>query len=283
MVSALNSSYIMKFSKHSSQVLQKCASQSNDLPASGSKTSNTREACSRQRTSVHPCFADANPLYLESSPSASAALLVRATWRDLCSQVLPTHHRHGSAWHPSQDDDQTPPGSTLHSSLASSKMTPLKCRQQRLGARAATQTSGAQPCFEASRRRQRAKYNKAALQKGLCFSYSVHFNEMKLSLVWQEYDPKSLFNYITTTLCIFNGNLPLICVCWQLEEGIQHCSRRQVGILEHPKLCGHCSVFQLEEFCLDAPCSLHARRKACNLRTWAFPLNTLSQLPASAE
>lgn len=93
---------MLKFSKRSPQVLQKCASQPNNLPASGSKSSNTRESCSRQRSSIHPCFADANPLYLESSPSASAVLPMRALWRDLCSQVLLTHLQHGSARPPHQ-------------------------------------------------------------------------------------------------------------------------------------------------------------------------------------
>lgn len=73
----------------STQVLQKCASQSNDLPASGSNPSNTRRACLRQRTSAHPCFADANPLYLESSPSSQTELSLRGTWGHLCSQVCP--------------------------------------------------------------------------------------------------------------------------------------------------------------------------------------------------
>lgn len=275
MVSALNSSYIMKFSKHSSQVLQKCEGQSNDLPASGSKSSNTREACLRQRTSVHPCFADANPLYLERSPSASAVLPARTMWRDLCSQVLLTHLRHSSNCHPSQDDDRTPPEARYTHLCPAAEWHLSRAGSKDLGPELPTQTSGFHPCFEASQRQQGAKSNKAALQKGLCFSDSVHFTETKLALGWQEYDSESLFSYITMTLWLLIVICPLFVFAHSPRWGIQQCSR-QVGILEHPMLCGHYSVFQLEKFCPDAPCSLHAHCRACDLR---FPLDHAKPSP----
>lgn len=87
----------------STQVLQKCASQSNDLPASGSNPSNTGKACLRQGTSAHLGFADANPLYLESSPWSWAELALRGTRGALCSQALCTLARLS----PLQDSDQT--------------------------------------------------------------------------------------------------------------------------------------------------------------------------------
>lgn len=37
-----------------------------------------RETCPRQGASIYPCFADANPLYLDSCPSASQVLLATA-------------------------------------------------------------------------------------------------------------------------------------------------------------------------------------------------------------
>lgn len=159
----------MKFSKHSSQVLQKCASQSNDLLASVSNSSNTREACPRQRTSIYPCFADAKPLYLKSSPSALAPLPMRVTWWDLCSQVLPSHLRHGSAQHSSQDDDQTPPSSTLHLSLASSKMTPLKGRQWRWGQSCQLKLQDFSPALRQVRDKREQSPTKLHSRKGFAF------------------------------------------------------------------------------------------------------------------
>lgn len=136
-------------------------------------------------------------------------------------------------------------------------------------------TSGAQPGFEQVENDREQSPAKLHPSRAWLFP-SVHLTEMQPAPGWQQHNPESLFSYITMTPCIFNWNLPFICVLWQPEGGIQRCSWRQVGIPEHLKLCRHCSAFQLEELCPDAPCSQQALQKG-------FALNTLSQDPASAE
>lgn len=136
-------------------------------------------------------------------------------------------------------------------------------------------TSGAQPGFGQVENDREQSPAKLHCSRAWLFP-SAHLTETQPAPGWQQHNPESLFSYITMTPCIFNWNLPFICVLWQPEGGIQRCSWRQVGIPEHLKLRRHYSAFQLEELCPDAPCSQQALQKG-------LALNTLSQDPASAE
>lgn len=139
----------------STQVLQKCARQPNDLPASGSNPSNTGKACLRQGTSTHLGFADANPLYLESSPWSWAELALRGRWGALCSQVCVPWPGcpHGGQW----------------SDTAGSTLTLWRAGHS---TRAASPNFRSSAWLWASWERQRAKPSKAALQQGLAFPFS---------------------------------------------------------------------------------------------------------------
>lgn len=224
----------------STQVLQKCA---NDLPASGSNPSNTRKACLRQRTSAQSllCWCK-SPLPWEQSLILGRAVPDRDVRRPLLS---------GGAQLPLRDSDQTPPAPPQHSDPSEGEGT----------------NTGGQSCQlkleELSLARRQVKNDreqsptKLYSSRALLFD-SVHLTETQPALGWQQHNPESLFSYITMTLCIFNWNLPFICVFWQPEGGIQRCSWRQVGIPEHLKLRRQYSVFQLEELCPDAPCSQQA-------------------------
>lgn len=151
------------------------------------------------------------------------------------------------------------PGSTSHPSLPSGKMTPSQ------GQVAKTWSRSCQLKLEefspASRRvgddRERSP-TKLHSRKGFAFHIQYILLRWKLTLGWQEHDPESLFSYVTGTLCIFNCNLPLICVCQQPEGGIQHCSQRQVGTLNYPELWAlqHLSVGEvLPRWCLQPTCT----------------------------
>lgn len=88
---------IIEVSKHTCQVLQKkkkneSAHQSNDLLVSGLKSSKIRKTCLRQGDSVHPCFADANPLYLDSHPSVSEVLGVTGAGAEAQCRHQPQLH-----------------------------------------------------------------------------------------------------------------------------------------------------------------------------------------------
>lgn len=170
MVSASNSSYTVKSSKHSG-IAEMCKSVK--WPSSIKLKPFKQEGSLRQRTSAHPCFADANPLYLESSPSASEELSLRGTWRDLCSQVL-------SPPLPSAVPSSVPSshGGIMirhrrHRATPTAQWPLWRAGHIHMGPELPTQTSGAQPCFEASGKRQRAKPNKPALQKGFAFQFAT--------------------------------------------------------------------------------------------------------------
>lgn len=268
MVSASNSSYTVKSSKHSG-IAEMCKSVK--WPSSiGLKPFKREESlleAKNQRSSLL-CWCK-SPLPWEQSLISGRAAPERDVRRPLPSgAVTPCP---GCARLPPRDEDQTPPAAShpQHSDPSEGQGTNTRghsCQRE------LQELSLALRQVENGREQSPTKLH---CRRALLFD-SVHATEMQPAPGWQRYSPESLFSYITMTQCSFNWNLPSICVCRQPEGGIQQCSWRQVGIPEHLKLRRHYSVFQLNELCPDAPCSQQARHKG-------FALNTLSQVPASAE